>query len=133
MKTGTHRRANVHMTHLMKMVEMRMVMEAIDENKAYASANKKRRPPIPWVRIRIVRDWVHKHAAVRALDDLPRSIALQTCPSHDLLHRSVNIRLSRHSAAIRSGVNICSGCIVVHLCKRGRGKTQGGKHYSQPK
>ena len=131
MKTGTHWRANVHMTHLMKMVEVRMVMETIDENKAHARANEQRRPPIPWVGIRIVRDRVHKHAAVGALDDLPGSITLQTRPSHDLLRRSINIRLSRYGAAIGSGVNICTG-FVVRLRKRGRSKTQCGKHYSQP-
>ena len=102
MKAGTHWRADVHMTHLMKMVEVRVVMETIDENKAHARANEQRRPPIPWIGIRVVRDRVHKHAAVRALDDLPSSIALQTRASHDLLHRSVNVRLPRYGTAIGS-------------------------------
>jgi len=101
-KAGTHWRANMHMTHLMKMVEMRTVMETIDENKAHTRANEKRGPPVPRIGIRIVRDRVHKHAAVRALDDLPSSIALQTRASHDLLHRSVNVRLPRYGTAIGS-------------------------------
>jgi len=132
MKTGTHRRANVHMTHLMKMVEMRMVMEAIDENKAHTRANEKWRPPIPWIGIRVVRDRIHERAAVRVLHDLPGAIALQTRPSHDLLHRAINVRLARDGAAIGSRVNISTGCIVVSLCERGRSKAQCGKHYSQP-
>ncbi len=121
------------MTHLMKMVEVGKVVEAIDENKAHASANEQRRPPIPWIGIRVVRDRVHKHAAIWALDDLPGSIALQARAPHDLLRRSINIRLSRYGTAIGAVINICTGCIVVRLRKRGRSETQDSKHYSQPK
>jgi len=40
MKSRAGWRANVHMTHLMKMVEVKMMVEAIDENKARARTNK---------------------------------------------------------------------------------------------
>jgi len=113
MKSGTHWRANMHMTHLMKMVEVRMVMETIDENKTHARANKQRRPPVPWVGIRIVRERIHKRAAVGALDHLPCSIALQARSSHNLLRGTVNIRLSRYGAAIGSGVSTHTHCVIV--------------------
>lgn len=132
MKTGPHRRADVHMAHLMKMVGVEMVMEAIDEDKAHTRANEKRRPPIPLIRIRVVPDRVHKNAVVRALDNLPRPITLQACPFHDLLRRAINIGLSQYGAARGSGVNVRTNGVVVSLCKRGSRKTHHGEHYSQP-
>src|ERR1700736_2326842 len=70
-KARANRRTDMQMIHLMKMVEVRKVVKMIHKDKTHARTEVKRRPPIPGIGIGIDRDRVHKHAPIRAFNDLP--------------------------------------------------------------
>jgi hypothetical protein len=104
----------VTVVSLAKMIEVVKVMEPVDKNEV--RSDEERRSRIPGIGVRIGRDRIRRHVAVRAFYELPRAVALQAGTSNRLLHGSVDFRLPCHRAAIVAVIGA-----VDALRYRGRG------------
>ena len=85
------------MIALLEMIEIVVMVEAIDKNET--SAEQQRRPVIPGIRIRIGRNRLEHGIAVGTLNELSCSVGLQTRAADSLLRLPIDYRLPLDRAA----------------------------------